>query len=773
MSAIPITVPFEVFYDNQGNLLDSGYIYIGQQNLNPITNPISIYWDEELTIPAVQPLRTSQGYVYRNGTPANVYASEVYSILIQDRNRVFLYSNLSPDFPITGDALPWLDASDYGTAKNNTTISAALAQGESIYGAGIRYTLLLRKCTWTISDNLTFPDNVQVYFENGAVLAIASGKTVTYECTSIMAPDAQIISGSGEFIFFNKIARANILWWGAVGDYTSDNTIPLQAALKSCSENRTPMYVPSGVFMYSDSLVARSGPGGITIFGDGYNSVLYQVGSGKNCLEIGKAASGSPTIMEGLNIHDLSIVGTTGTNYGLYLEEVARSNFANLWICADQADLAVKGCLINSWTGIKLSYATFNENPITGIVIPTNRRYGLYTVTGSSNSYTTNAFNGLVVEGHSVGGIFVDGGSTNTYSNLVIEGELGYGMLSSAEWDIFNGVYFEGITGAALEFRNTQKFTVNSLFTNTERIVLNNAFGTFMNCRAIFELGLTPSGTTFINCDGSISYADNQSGTYSRFINCAFNDTTHDIDLYPGDGMSGGITNSFATTSGPRALKTSIQYGLARPTSGRWSWGDKVYFSDGNINGNRGPATGGYMGSVCINRADTTLSSATLAGATALPVASTSGMAVGDVIGVQITGTTYEYSIITSFSGGPVINVSPAITSAALISAKVVTQRWALFSEITGFQTLNVAAGNPTVLGGRNFITSGAGTITDFTNGVSGQEVRIFADHTVTITDGTNIFLSGSANFVMGATDSLTVIQKPNGKWYEVCRSVN
>jgi hypothetical protein len=79
----------------------------------------------------------------------------------------------------------------------------------------------------------------------------------------------------------------------------------------------------------------------------------------------------------------------------------------------------------------------------------------------------------------------------------------------------------------------------------------------------------------------------------------------------------------------------------------------------------------------------------------------------------------------------------------------------------------------PTVLNGNVWLTGGTTTITDFDDGVTGQEITIIAEHSITITDGTNIFLNGSANFVMAATDTLTLICKADNKWYEVSRSVN
>jgi hypothetical protein len=79
----------------------------------------------------------------------------------------------------------------------------------------------------------------------------------------------------------------------------------------------------------------------------------------------------------------------------------------------------------------------------------------------------------------------------------------------------------------------------------------------------------------------------------------------------------------------------------------------------------------------------------------------------------------------------------------------------------------------PSVEGGRLFLTGGTTTVTDFDDGVEGQIITVMAAHALTITDGTNIFLSGSVNFVMAATDTLTLVCKADNKWYEIGRSDN
>ena len=110
-----------------------------------------------------------------------------------------------------------------------------------------------------------------------------------------------------------------------------------------------------------------------------------------------------------------------------------------------------------------------------------------------------------------------------------------------------------------------------------------------------------------------------------------------------------------------------------------------------------------------------------------------------------------------------------------------------IFSWIGGIQEIPCAESNPdqtalvaladdatpSVLGLNYFLTGGTTTITDFDDGVEAQVITVIAEHSLTITDGTNIFLNGSADFDMDATDSLTLICKADNKWYEISRSDN
>ena len=95
MRSIEISPPFPAFADRDGQPLEDGYINIGALNLNPITNPIAVYWDAAQTIPAVQPIRTLAGYPVYLGTPARFYVNVDYSIQVKDKKGNVVYTSLN------------------------------------------------------------------------------------------------------------------------------------------------------------------------------------------------------------------------------------------------------------------------------------------------------------------------------------------------------------------------------------------------------------------------------------------------------------------------------------------------------------------------------------------------------------------------------------------------------------------------------------------------------------------------------------------------------
>jgi hypothetical protein len=92
MPALSIQPAFPIFTDTDGQPLENGYIWIGAANLDPQGNPIAVFYDAALTIPAVQPIRTLGGYPMRSGTPARLYVDSDYSIRVMGKNGTTVYN---------------------------------------------------------------------------------------------------------------------------------------------------------------------------------------------------------------------------------------------------------------------------------------------------------------------------------------------------------------------------------------------------------------------------------------------------------------------------------------------------------------------------------------------------------------------------------------------------------------------------------------------------------------------------------------------------------
>lgn len=92
--SVQVFNPFEIFHDINGRPVDDGFIWVGHPNLDAETNPISVFFDEALTIPAVQPIRTRNGYPSNAGVKAELYVSAtMFSIKIENKNGTLISQN--------------------------------------------------------------------------------------------------------------------------------------------------------------------------------------------------------------------------------------------------------------------------------------------------------------------------------------------------------------------------------------------------------------------------------------------------------------------------------------------------------------------------------------------------------------------------------------------------------------------------------------------------------------------------------------------------------
>ena len=207
MSALSIQVPFPVFQGRDGQPLENGYIWIGEANLNPQTNPVVVYFDADLTIPAAQPLRTLNGYVSRAGTPAQIYVDGVnFSILVQDSKGSMVY-NL-PDSSISANACgvsynpPFTGGVSYPVCeKLAQTVSVkdfgAVGDGVVDDTAAIQAALDVVGASAT---NLYFPSGV---YKTTAVLSLTNGNNywLSGDNSKIITTDSNLFYNYGASMY--------------------------------------------------------------------------------------------------------------------------------------------------------------------------------------------------------------------------------------------------------------------------------------------------------------------------------------------------------------------------------------------------------------------------------------------------------------------------------------------------------------------------------------------------------------------------------------------
>lgn len=186
----PTAPAFPIYTDDNGEPLEGGYVYFGTANQNPQTNPASIFWDILGTIPAAQPVRTSGGYLVRNGTPATVFVTGDYSTTVRDRNGALVYSSLTSVNPLVllgatsgadrvGFTAPGVGAVTdltVGEVLNYDVDAAYYSTLQQALTAATGRTLRIRG-EHTLNESVVVPPDTDVWLDNATI--DASGATIT------------------------------------------------------------------------------------------------------------------------------------------------------------------------------------------------------------------------------------------------------------------------------------------------------------------------------------------------------------------------------------------------------------------------------------------------------------------------------------------------------------------------------------------------------------------------------------------------------------------
>ena len=253
-----VASPFQQFFDLDGGPLNNGYIYIGTAGANPVTSTITLYWDEEATLPAAQPLRTLNGYIVRAGTPARVYTNEDnYSILVRDAKQATIYSVL--------EAFPTLGKDGYivNTIAELRALPLALATGDVVTVLG-----------YYVAGDL-----------GGGQFIYNSASAATEDNGAVIDPT--VLAGR-----FLRITPDRLIpqFWGAKGDGSYDDRAAIQACVDYANTSRS--YSNNG-FTGSASIAYARFPAGVYRTSATVNVQAYTTLSGERASF--KPDSGTPS----------------------------------------------------------------------------------------------------------------------------------------------------------------------------------------------------------------------------------------------------------------------------------------------------------------------------------------------------------------------------------------------------------------------------------------------------------------------------------------------
>ena len=254
MALTQLAPPYPIFTDKNGDPLDNGYLYFGELNKNPETNPIQVYYDSAFTQPAAQPLRTSNGYVMRNGSPSLLFANDEFSVTVRDKNSsLVIYSPVGFGYDpasVAGIVIRTNHIGDGATVTFGMGASPTTVNATSVYIDGVYQN----KNTYSISGtSLTFSEApplfsaIEFIVQESGIIGGTSAELVSYNNGGTGAVGRTVKTKLQEFPSVND--------FGAIGDGVTDDTAAFSAAW--AATNPQAVYVPAASYAITGTVTGK------------------------------------------------------------------------------------------------------------------------------------------------------------------------------------------------------------------------------------------------------------------------------------------------------------------------------------------------------------------------------------------------------------------------------------------------------------------------------------------------------------------------------------
>ena len=134
--------------------------------------------------------------------------------------------------------------------------------------------------------------------------------------------------------------------------------------------------------------------------------------------------------------------------------------------------------------------------------------------------------------------------------------------------------------------------------------------------------------------------------------------------------MAPGTVDVCLEHTGPREIPGCL-YAANAPTKWHFRVGERVL--------NDAPATGQPQGWVCIKRTGTTLTANGSGGNTTITVASITGIASGDIIGIKLDTGLYHFTTVNGAPAGSTVTLTAALPGSGVVATSgnaVVANLW-------------------------------------------------------------------------------------------------